>query len=233
MRLLLFERESIHAELTQPAILLTHFQGLLVAAQLMGIEQSGHDLVQHVPRGPDWLAGLHAVDERFGKRRQIARVRPLLRQRRLALGQRRDDRVHAFFEARVTGGGVGQRAGRQIMPQRMAANFDLRSFPATIGLDLRRQAGRDSEHVQQPFGLELEQHLLVALLCRGEGAVEQTDGADRERPRLLRHNFLGCREACQKDQEEDHTATAQERRRNDRRLSLRESSGRRRVSRRG
>ncbi len=145
-----------------------HFQGLAVATVNIRFQQPGHDLVQGIVWGPNRLAGLDPVDERLRVGAEIAAVAEGL----LAFGQFGDDRIGPCLESLVTHAGVHQGTSREIMPQRVAAEF--RAFPAAIGLARGGQSAGDTEHVQQPVRVEGQQVLPVPFHRLPKRPLEQT-----------------------------------------------------------
>jgi hypothetical protein len=148
--------------------LFEHLEGLAVIAKHVDIQESRIDLVQCVPRGPDRLARLNAVDETLGEGAQIAGG-----ELRLALGQL-GDRVRGLLpEPLVAGAGVHHRRGREEMAETVPADLALGLFPTPQGLGRRRQARAGANVVQQAVGVEAQQVLTVEFHRVLEGSVEQ------------------------------------------------------------
>ena len=152
--------------------------------KLVRVEQTGHDFVQRVPRRPDRLAVFHAVNERFGKRRQITGVKTVRRERVLAFGKTGDDFIHALLESRVAGAGEHQRARGQIMSDAVSAQFAVRFFPAAVRFCVGRQTGVDAKISQQPVAIKAQQIISIAQHCVAKRTVKQPHLRQWKRLRL-------------------------------------------------
>ena len=177
----LFPGETVDAEPDPIGHLGGAGEGLGVAGELVGIEEPGHDLVERVPRGPDALAGFHAVDEGFGKGREVAGMGAGFGQGGLAFGKAGHDGIGALLEPVIAGGGVHEGAGGEIMADDMAAQFAIRGFPAAVGFGGDGEAGVDAEVQQQAVRVQTQEILLVAPHGVPERTVEQADIRERER----------------------------------------------------
>ena len=178
-RLALLLAQPVHAELDPARHLDQHVEGLRVAAQLVHVEQAGHDLVERVVGRPHALALLQPVEELLGKRGQITRV-GARRQSLLDLGQLRDHRVGAGLEARVAGRRVHQGARGQEVTDAVAAQLDVGCFPAAERRGRGGQPGVEPERVQEPVEVQAQQELLVPEHGLPERAVQQAHVGEGE-----------------------------------------------------
>ena len=88
--------------------------------------------------------------------------------RRERLGERSlDEVVHAFFEARITGRGIHQTHGRQVVPGDMSREVSAVSIPAAIRLRFRLQPGILHRRLDA-----FHQRCLSCVLLRNVSAVE-------------------------------------------------------------
>ena len=97
----------------------------------------------------------------------------------LAGGHFVDGVRNALLKALIAGGGIVQRAGREIVSERVAG--DPHGFPAAVGWGLRFEASVLAHAREQAVGVEAQEIGGVALARRAERAVEQLDVAERER----------------------------------------------------
>ena len=187
-RLALLLAQPVHAELDPAGHLDQHVEGLRVAAQLVHVEQAGHDLVERVVGRPHALALLQPVEELLGKRGQITRV-GARRQSLLDLGQLRDHRVGAGLEARVAGRRVHQGARGQEVTDTVSAQLDVGCFPAAERRGRGGQPGVEAERVQEPVEVQAQQELLVPEHGVAERSVQQAHLGEREAPGRERHDL--------------------------------------------
>jgi hypothetical protein len=158
--LLLVLRQAVDAELHPVGHLRHHRERLRVAAQLVHVEQAGHDLVDGVVGRPHALPRVDTIEELFGERRQVAGVKPR-RLRTLNLAELGHHQIATRLESRVTSRRIHQRKRREVVADGVAAQFDVGRLPSAERLRRRRQAGVDAEVVEQPIGIEAEQVLLI------------------------------------------------------------------------
>lgn len=158
------------------------FQRGIARCMPVRIAQPGEDLVHRVPGHAMELAPLHAVLElarAVRKRADQAAFR-----RVLAGAQLGHDVVDALLEHGLAGRGEHQRAGGQVMAERVTVAADLHPgllrLPAAVDGRLGRKAGVRPKVVQHAVGLELQQIAFVALLGRQEGAGQQAHVGERK-----------------------------------------------------
>ena len=180
----LFRRQAVHPEPGPVGHVGQHFQRLRVAATLVGIQQTGHDLVQGIPRRPNRLALFKLVNHRLGKRGQITLVKTRRRGMALALRQPGDEIIHPLLEPGVARAGIHHRTRGQIMPHRVSAQLAVRRLPAAIRFRVRGQTGVDAKVPQPAVGVEAQQVLLIPQHRVPERAVQQPHLRQRKRLRL-------------------------------------------------
>ena len=97
----------------------------------------------------------------------------------LALGQLVDDRIDALLEPFVAGAGVHQRAGRQVVAERVAGDAGV--LPPAVAGGVGFQPALGPESAEQAVDVERQEVGLVVELVVVEGPVEQADGRGVER----------------------------------------------------
>ncbi len=107
--------------------LLGDVERLFVSAIEMHVKKAGHDFVQRVPGCPDTLPFDHPVDELLRISAQVAAFSEGL----LAPGEFGDKGIGFPAERYVPGARIGEGTTRKIVADEMAAQFDLRLFPAS------------------------------------------------------------------------------------------------------
>ena len=168
-----------------------HVERLVIARQLVLVDQAGQVLVDHVVRRPDRLALLQPVEVDLGERRQVAGVETRLRRFGLQRGELADQVAAAGPGRVVAGVGVGQgEAGHQV-PGGVTADLGCWFFPAADGLSCRRLAVVPAEGTQHAFGIKEEQVAGVPGLVVLERAGEQVHAVQRERGGAARR-AIGC-----------------------------------------
>ena len=156
-RLLLRRGQPVHAQAHPRDLLQQDVERLLVAAELVHVQQPGHHLVQRVVGGPDAGARFDAVDQFFRKRGEVAGVESLRRQRRLNRGQLRDQRVAAVLEPQVAGGRIHQREGRQVVAGVWPRSSTSGASQPPNGVGRRGHARSEAKRVQEAILIEFEQ----------------------------------------------------------------------------
>ena len=128
-------------------------QRVRVAGQPIRVPQSGKHLVLGVVRHPKAVEiearRADVAGRDFGERLAAACecCEIAVTARALAFSQLGDDVVHPFEKTRIAGGGPGEGATAQVVPERMAG--DGLAFPSAVILSLRRKPGFDAETAQQ------------------------------------------------------------------------------------
>ena len=182
--------QLVRAALEVVRHVLGDLQGLPVAAVLVHVHQAGHDLVDRVVGRPDRLAGLQAVEEdgagrptdicppsacwHFASSATIASP--------LALSAASP--VLRYIRAH----------GREIVADKMAAQFAVRRLPAAERLARRGQAGVPAEVEQQPVGVQRVQVAPVRLLLGLLRPVQQRHLRQIERLHGGRNDRLQSRD---------------------------------------
>ncbi len=170
----------------------------------MDVEQSRQDLVQGVVGRPHAAPLLDAVEELLREGGQVPGARPTRGECELHPAQLGGDRERARPEPLVARGLPGEGAGRQVVPEAVAAQLDRGRLPASVGFGGRGKAGVQPEGVQQAVGIECQQVSEPALLHVAEGPVEQPHVAQRKRlERHLCRRSNGRRSQKGGDQRED------------------------------
>jgi hypothetical protein len=123
----LFVRERAHAGIDPADGFLKNLERLLVAAELVLVEQACIDFVEGIPGCPDSLARHHAVNQFFRIGTEIA-----ARELGLTLGHARDDLRGLLLEFLIAAALVCQRTTGEIVPDRVSAQFAFGLFPAAI-----------------------------------------------------------------------------------------------------
>ena len=162
-----------------------HCQRLGVAGIFIHIEQAGENFVQGIIRRPNRTGLLHPVNEGFREGAEVTVGEP-----GLACGEAGDDRVAFVLELTVTGAGVHEGAGAEIMADKMPAQFAMGFFPAAERLGGGGQSGVDAEIVQQAVHVQREQVGAIQITGMLEGAVQQLHVAQRKGVELQRHHGL-------------------------------------------
>ena len=95
-----------------------------------------------------------------------------------------DEIVRALLELRIAGGGVHITDGGKIVPGDVAGELAARAVPAPVAaVGLVGEPGPETQVVEHPVGLELEQVFGVQFLGVLEGAAGQAHGGQRQRLR--------------------------------------------------
>ena len=140
-------------------------EGLLAAADAVGVEQSLQDFVERVVGRPAFPRVFHSVEHRLGEGRPVSAPDGLL-----ALVEHHDGAVEffpAFGQARLR---PESAQGAEVVAEGVAAQVGL--FPASVGFRAGRvfESGSLEEVVEQAVGVEAEDEFPVELHPFEEGA---------------------------------------------------------------
>jgi hypothetical protein len=157
---------------------------LEIAGVEVGVAKTGEDLVDGIPGDPrtieavpfdfvDLARGDFVPDFRtelgFAVNESIA---VLL----LAARQFGDDEVRALFEARVTGGGIGEGDRGEVVAEGMAR--DILLFPPAVARGVDRESGLLVEGGEEAIGGELEEDFVVLREGLEQRAIEEADAGE-------------------------------------------------------
>src|SRR5450631_1021402 len=104
-----------------------HLESLLVAAMLVHVQQTGHDLVDGVEGSPDLLTLAQSVEKLHGEGAQVATL-----QLGLAFSESGDHGGSVVLQVFISAGGIHQRARRKIVATGVvAAEFAVGGLPSS------------------------------------------------------------------------------------------------------
>ena len=170
-----------------------HLAGLLIARDQPGVAQSGKSLVEVIPGHPFASEGFDVATRHLRPKCAAARdtanvtvAGSLLAA--LQFGNHVIEPATQLALPRIRSGGAHEGQRGEIMTGRVPV--EASAFPIAVSGLMLRQAGFAEERRQQAVWIEVEQVNAVSRYPLRERTVQQTDGGQREQPRLGRGMIL-------------------------------------------